>query len=123
MAYKTLGSLRQVGEADQSGVNRGFWTVHFDSQNLPHVPFYEIYKIVIAGATNSTFTMYVGIHQWDVSQYGVSNTWEDEGSPLHMRPGQELYFFWSNPSTDGNPPVVTVWMRYDTSLPENQSYT
>lgn len=112
--YRGLGARGpQVGAADTTGLNTGNWTIAFtpDSFNI-NVPQFEVYKIVVKGAPGTSFTVYVDLYQWDQSIYGASNSW-DPVQPLILLPGQTLYFLYSDPVTDDNPPVATVWLRYD----------
>ena len=118
MAYITLGARGPVtGAVDTSGHNPGKWTVAFtpDILNVT-VSEFEVYKMIVAGAVNTTFTVWVENWQWDVGVYGTLNSW-DPVQPLILRPGQTLYFCYSDATADNTPPVVTVWLRYNTDVP------
>lgn len=114
--YKDLGSRGPVtGAADQTGLNPGNWTVAFTTDIIScTVPQFEVYKIVVKGAANTTFNVYVENKLWDTAVYGALNSWDPQ-QPLTMRPGQSLYFMYSDPVSDDTPPVATIWMRYDAS--------
>jgi hypothetical protein len=71
--------------------------------------------MIVAGAGNTTFTVYVDFHQWDTGVYGTQNAWDPQ-QPLIMTPGQTLYFYYSDAVTDNTPPVATIWLRYDATL-------
>ena len=114
MTYTTLGTRGPVtGKLDTSGHNPGNWTVAFTPDVLAvTVSQFEVYKMVVRGALNTTFNVWVDSWQWDVGVYGTLNSW-DPMQPLIMRPGQSLYFAYSDPVTDNTPPVATIWLRYD----------
>ena len=118
MAGVTLGPRGpMIGTADNTGSNTGRWTVAFTPAILAFtVPQVEIYKIAVMGAPGSTFSVYVETKQWGSNIYGVQNEWEDVNSNLIVRIGESLYFYWSNLATDGKPPTVTIFLRYDPQL-------
>lgn len=117
--YVDLGSRTLTGVADTTGKNVGNWTVIFDPQTMSNsVPYMEVSHIVITGAAGSSFSIFVDINQWDQVQNGTQNSW-DPVVPIPLRPGQYLYFFWSDPATDGTPPNVTIWLRYDQDVRAN----
>lgn len=117
MAYITLGARGPVtGAADFSGHNPGNWTAAFTPAILSVTTTqFEVYKMIVKGAANSTFDVFVDFWQWDTAVYGTKNSWDPQ-QPLIMRPGQTLYFCYSDPVTDGSPPVVSIWLRYDPSV-------
>jgi hypothetical protein len=117
MTSVTLGARGPVtGTPDNTALNPGNWTIAFTPDILQvNVPQFEVYKMVVKGAPNTTFNVYVDSQQWDVGIYGTLNSW-DPVQPLILRPGQTLYFMYSDPVTDDNPPVATVWVRYDTGI-------
>lgn len=117
MSYVTLGARGPVtGKPDTTGHNTGKWTVSFPPEVLNvNTSEFEVYKMIVHGAANSTFDVYVDIQQWDTAVFGDQNSW-DPSQPLIMRPGQTLYFFYSDATTDNTPPVATVWLRYDPNL-------
>jgi hypothetical protein len=119
MTYVTLGSRGPVtGTPDTSGKNPGNWTIAFDPDTINvNISQFEVYKMVVksAAAGVPTFDVYVDTFQWDTGIYGTRNSW-DPVQPLILRPGQYLYFCYSDPDTDGTPPTATIWLRYDTSF-------
>jgi hypothetical protein len=114
MSYTLLGTRGPVtGKADASGHNPGNWTVAFPPEIMvASVSQIEIYKMIVSGAANTTFNVFVDNRLWDVGIYGTLNSW-DPVQPLIMRPGETLYFCYSDATTDNTPPVVTIWLRYD----------
>lgn len=122
--YVPLGSrtgTQQFGQvsADNTGRNIGNWTVTFDPNTINcNLPYFEVCHIVVNGAPGASFTIWIDAQQWDANQNGFQNSW-DPAVPLPLRPGNYLYFFYSDPATDGLPPAVTVWLRYDQDIDAN----
>lgn len=111
-----------TGVADQTGLNPGNWSIVFDPTVIScNVPQFEVYKMVVKGAPGTTFIVYRENKQWDVGVYGTLNSWDPQ-QPLLMNPGQSLVFAYSDAATDGNPPVATIWLRYDSTLSMNKGY-
>jgi hypothetical protein len=119
MALITLGSRGPVtGAVDTRNVNPGNWTIVFPPSMINvNVPQFQVYKMVVASNAPSspTFNVYVDTKLWDVGIYGTLNSW-DPSQPLVMRPGETLYFDYSDPVSDGAPPTATVWIRYDSEI-------
>jgi hypothetical protein len=117
MTLITLGARGPVtGKLDTTTLNPGNWTIAFTPDILNvNVSNFEVYKMVVAGAQNTTFNVYVDLKQWDVGIYGTLNSW-DPMQPLIMRPGETLFFMYSDAVSDNTPPVATVWVRYDTNF-------
>jgi len=110
MTALPLGPRMLIGTVDETGNNAGNWTVAFTPDVFAiNVPF-EVYHIIVNGAPGSTFTVFVENNQWDNVQVGDINSW-DPSQVLGMRPGQSLYFYYSDAVTDLTPPTVTVWLR------------
>jgi hypothetical protein len=108
-----------TGVPDNTGFNPGNWTVVIDPATINcNIPFFEICHIVVNGAPGSSFNVFVDVIQWDTNQNGFSNSW-DPASPLCIKPGQYVYFYWNDPVTDDNPPIVTIWLRYDQDIVAN----
>lgn len=117
MAGILLGVRGPVtGKADTSGHNPGNWTVAFtpDLINV-NVSQFEVYKMIVSGAVGTTFNVFVDNFLWDVGIYGTLNSW-DPLQVLILRPGQSLYFCYSDPTSDNSPPQATIWLRYDATL-------
>lgn len=111
----------QQGAPDQTGHNPGNWTVVFDPATINcSVPYFEVCHIVVNGAAGASFDVFVDIQKWDSNQNGFANSW-DPSVPLSMRPGQYLYFYYSDPTTDATPPTVTIWLRYDQDIIANRN--
>lgn len=117
MSTVTLGARGPVkGKLDTSNHNPGNWTIAFDPSVLNvNVPQFEVYKMVVMGAANTTFNVFVDFWQWDTGVYGQQNAW-DPMQPLILIPGQTLYFCYSDPVSDNTPPTATIWLRYDATL-------
>lgn len=117
MTLITLGARGPVtGTPDTTGLNPGNWTIAF-TPNIMNVNIaqFQVYKMVVKGAAGTTFQVYVDAKQWDVGIYGALNSW-DPTQPLVMRPGETLFFMYSDPVSDNTPPVATVWVRYDSDI-------
>lgn len=120
MSYIGLGTRGPVvGVPDTTGLNVGNWTVTLNEAVFnTSMPFFECYRITLTGAPNSHFTMNIDQKQWEVSQPGSNNSWEGL-EPMLLIPGNIVYFLFDDPVSDGKPPSVTVWLRYDLSIPAN----
>lgn len=107
--YVSLGPRAATGVFDLD-CNPGNWTVFFDPATLDlKMPFAEIYHLSIGRAhPDSTYTIIVDGIIWEWEQKGSLSP----GETIPVTPGQHLYFFWWNAET-GDPPKVTIWMRYD----------
>jgi hypothetical protein len=121
--YVSLGSrgpATGIADTTSGSINNGNWTVTFDPNSINcNVPYFEISHITVAGAIGSSFTIYIDSRKWEYVQNGYINGW-DPAVPLPLNPGQYVYFYWSDSATDGDPPVVTIWMRYDQDILANQ---
>jgi hypothetical protein len=117
MTLVTLGARGPItGEPDTTTLNPGNWTIAFTPDILNvNIANFEVYKMVVAGAQSTTFNVFVDLKQWDVGIYGTLNSWDPQ-QPLIMRPGETLYFMYSNPYADSPAPVATIWLRYDTNF-------
>jgi hypothetical protein len=83
------------------------------------MPQFEICHINVDGAPASSFQIFIDTRLWDTVLNGTQNSW-DPTVALPLNPGNYLYFCWSNPSSDGQPPQVTIWLRYDQDVYANQ---
>lgn len=122
--FVSLGSRgSQVGVPDaqtMSGLNPGNWTVQFSPQDIGvTIPYFEICHINVNGAPASNFSIFIDTRLWDTVLNGTQNSW-DPTIPMPVNPGNYIYFCWSNPDTDGQPPEVTIWLRYDQDIYANQ---
>lgn len=120
MPYKSLAPIQVTATADQTGKNPGNWTNAFMAAAMPLVnPQYEIYHMtVVGGAPLAGGVIYVGLtNSWSTVQLDINGTNEwDPSEPLLLTSGGEIYVLWNTPATAGNPPVVTLWPRYDVSI-------
>lgn len=118
--YQTLGSRQVTATADETGLNTGNWTCAFTTALLPTVAVYEIYHAVVTAAPAGSSAV-INIDARPISftapGLGGGSEWDPNQAPI-VTQGQEVYFFWSAPAS-GVPPVVTIWLRYDTNLPGN----
>lgn len=122
VAHGPRVASQQQGQvkADQTGFNPGNWTVVFDPATINcNLPYFEVCHIVVNGAAGSMFSIYIDTFQWDTNQNGFANSW-DPSVPLPLKPGQYLYFYYSDPVSDNTPPSVTIWLRYDQDVIANQ---
>lgn len=119
-SYIGLGSRSATGILDQTGNNPGNWTITFDTAAINiNVPRFECHHMVVTGAAGSTFKVYQNVNLWSVSNNGYLNEW-DPMQPLLLQPSDTVYFYYSDPTSDGIPPVARVWFRYDADLAVNK---
>lgn len=120
--YVPLGPRGPVeGALDATGFNPGNWTVVFDPATINcNVPYFEVCHIVVNGAAGASFDVFVDLAKWDTNQNGFANSW-DPTVPISLRPGQFLYFYYSDNTVDNNPPTITIWLRYDQDIIANRA--
>lgn len=118
MSYKYMGPRGpETGVADPTGNNTGNWTIIFNPVLLNFtIPQVYIYKITVNGALGSSFDLYIENQRHASNIFGNQNDFNDTSDSIIIRPGETLYFYFNNPSTDGSPPIATVFLRYDYSL-------
>jgi hypothetical protein len=117
VASQNQGQVAQ----DNTGNNTGNWTVQYTPQDINcNIPYFEVCHITVNGAPGSTFTIFIDTFQWDTNQNGSNNSW-DPAVPMPLRPGQWLYFYYSDPVSDDTPPQVTIWLRYDQDIRANNA--
>jgi len=117
--FVSLGPRVQKGVAAPTNAPQN-WQVIFDPATINcTMPYFEVSHISVMGAQGSSFTIYIDAQEWENVQNGYINSW-DPVVPIPLHPGQYLYMYWSNPDTDGNPPTVTIWMRYDQDIIANR---
>lgn len=118
MPYIDLGSRVASGVSDPNNpIAAGNWTVAFPVNLLAvTVPQFEVYKMIVTGgAPRATFNVYRNNNVWDTSIYAVNNSWDPQQT-LKLRFGDSLYFYYSDPATDGFMPTVTIWLQHEASL-------
>lgn len=120
LGYRLATPFNGQVTADKTGNNPGKWTVTFDPSWVNvNVPFFEVYRIVVQGAKGCQFTTFIDLAQWDSPQRGDTNVWDPQ-NPLPLTPGTYLYFYFSDEATDGFPPTMTIYLRYDQDIFANQ---
>lgn len=104
-----LGQRRANGAADNSNpLGAGNWTVTFDQSVLGiQIPF-EVYHIAISGPSGSAMQVYLDTEFYSYTSRGDINEW-DPSQPMHVRPGQTIYFYWNSSITPI--PVVSLFCR------------
>lgn len=118
MTLATLGSRQLPSAADATGLNTGNWTTAFTSDQLGvTVPEFEVYHAVVQGILpGATAVVTIGIRPFSYTSIGAAGAEWDPFQPPVLRPGDDLYFLWTTPVASGNPPTVTIWLRYDTAV-------
>lgn len=104
-----LGYRSQTGKADPSNpLGANFWTVTFDPAYLAVRVDAEVYHMAVSGPAASSFQVYLDTAFYDYVSRGDINSW-DPSQPLHIRPGQSMYFYWN---TNASPaPKVSMFLR------------
>lgn len=118
MSYKTLGPRGPItGVADPTGNNTGNWTIIFNPVLMNFtIPEVYIYKLTVQGALGSSFDLYIENQKHASNIFGNQNDYNDDSDTLIIRPGETLYLYYNDPSSDGTPPVATIFLRYDYQL-------
>lgn len=121
MSYLPLGSVTIATAADLTGMNNGNLTTAFTVSVLNvKVAWYEVYHAVVTNVPpGGNAVVNVGAKQYSFTQPFGGSEW-DPSEPMLLQAGQEVYFFWNLANTVTQLPVVTLWTRYDPSLPGNQ---
>lgn len=118
-----IGKRRVVAVADTTGNNVGNWTVMFDPATMSmHWTMYEVYKIVVNVAQSAgivPFTVFIGQGQYEAYQTSVVASWSDP-QPMIVDGGETLYFYFTEPTSDGTPPNVTIWCQVDLELAQRK---
>lgn len=104
-----LGHRSKRGVLDNTNpLGAGFWTVTFDPQFLAVRVRSDVYHIAISGPAGSSFQLFIDNTFYDYVVRGDVNSW-DPSQPMHVRPGQSLYFYWNTASTPA--PTVSIFLR------------
>lgn len=119
MPYLPLGSVQQAATADNTLQNAGNWTNPFTSDVINiNVPYFECHHIYVANVpAGASATIRIGTRNYSFTQPFGGSEW-DPAQPMLLNPGQDVFFFWTATAT-GTPPTVTMWFRYDSSIPVN----
>lgn len=119
MVKQPIGPRHLTAVIDSTGNNAGNWTISFDPATMAmHWSMYEVYKIVVnvnQSAGVVPFTVYIGQRQYEAFQTSVVASWSDT-VPMIVDGGETLYFYFTEPATDGTPPSVTIWCQVDRDL-------
>jgi hypothetical protein len=120
-SYRDLGPTRLLtATPDSTFRNQGNWTIVADPQTLNcKVALAEVYQISIDGPIGSTMSVYRNTQAWNQVVQGWANNY-DPTNPLYVRPGDSIFLFWKAPTVWLPVPTATLWLRYDTELPENR---
>jgi hypothetical protein len=121
-SYRDLGPTQKLtATPDTSGANpygTGLWTVTFAAADLGfRVGQAELYQANIDGPIGSSFQVWRNLRQWSIVAQGWANAYDPQ-QPMLLRYGDQVAFYWNSSATPA--PTATLWLRYDTSLPENQ---
>lgn len=125
MTYIPLAPVVTVAAADATGQNTGNWTNAFTPQLLPLVSLSEIYHMTVSGAAvlaSAQILIRNKNYSNVVADLSGSNEW-DPSQPAYVNAGDEVDFLWNLATASTAAPTVTMWLRYDPSLPQNLSYT
>lgn len=104
--------------------NTGNWTATFDAHDLtlPQGQF-EISKMqIIGGKPGASLTVYKDIHVQDncVLDGSGNASWYKASDGEFVIGGAsnvgQLFFYFSNPATDGFQALVKLWLLYDSGL-------
>lgn len=123
MTYIPLNARSVTATPDATGFNIGNWTAAFTPAILSvstQIPFFEIFKMVVTGgAPGTSLIVKIDNYEWDTTLIGWQNAW-DPAQPMLVQQGQEVDILFNDPITDNTPATVTVWMRYDPNLAQQQ---
>jgi hypothetical protein len=129
-SYLPLGPRYLTAAADTTGLNAGNLTNAFTEAVLSiKLAYVEAYHISITGVPAGAVAQIV----WNTKTWGftapglagsaASGAGSEVDYPsggLILAPGDEVDFLWSVSSSMTPKPTVTLWLRYDSTLPANQ---
>jgi hypothetical protein len=121
VSYFPLRIPSVVAAADQTGKNTGNLTNAFTTEDLPNgVAWFEVYHAVVTNVPpGGSATIMIGSKLWGYTNPLGGSEW-DPSQPMLLQTSQEVYFLWNISATNpASKPVVTLWLRYDPSLPGN----
>jgi hypothetical protein len=119
-SYRPLPQVAVTATADTTGQNTGNWTNAFVASVLPDINTYEIYRMAVKNAQilgSATITLRNQQFSTVTADFNGANEW-DAAQPMVVNAGDEVFYFW-NYAASGTAPVVTLWLRFDTDLPQN----
>jgi hypothetical protein len=121
-SYRDLAATQLLtAAADLTGANpygTGKWTITFGPEDLGfRVGQAEVYQATVDGPVGSSFQMWRNVRLWNVVAQGWANNYDPQ-QPMLLRYGDTVSLYWN--STGTPKPTAILWLRYDTSLPENQ---
>lgn len=106
-----LGSRQATGYSDTSGQNpfgSGYWTARFRVEELPPEDF-EMFHAAVRGP-GGYFLVYIDTAFYSTADRGDINEFDPQQA-MYVRRGQELFFYWSVPSSQGSAPQVWIYLR------------
>jgi hypothetical protein len=121
LSYLPLPTPTTTAALDQTGKNTGNLTNAFTASQLPSgVAWYECFHMVVTEVPpGGQATIMIGSKLWGFTFPLGGSEW-DPSQPMLLQLGQEVYFLWNTPAADpASLPVVTMWLRYDPTLPGN----
>lgn len=121
MPYINLGStLPNVAVLDQTGQNRGNLTNHLTASVInTFIANFECYHMVVTNVPGGAAAeILIGTRPYSFT-FPFSGTEWDPQQPMLLNPGQDVYFLWSALASVKPAPIVTMYLRYDPTLPGN----
>lgn len=131
MTYQPCGGspVSVTSAADTTTLNTGNLTAAFTVNVLGTMPpVWEWYRAIITTQTPGQVfqpapcSIYVNQSKPVSFTYPAGGTEWDPSQPIQLRQGDELYFFWQLAANVTPVPVVTIYTRFDITLPANQSF-
>ena len=122
--YVSLGSTQPIPAApDTTGANTGNLTTIISQASadpFPMVGQSEIYHMVVRNVPPGGRAV-IRLNQSRDFGFVYPNTGSEWWGIIYMNPGTELDFFWSIAASVTPVPLLTVFWRYDISLPANRN--
>jgi hypothetical protein len=124
MTYISLGSRTASTALDQTGFNPGNVTSAFTPTilGIPQLQF-EVYHMVVTNVPSGSMgNIYIGSREWGFTFPNSGTEW-DPSQPMLLGVGQEMDVMWNISATTSSSswPMVTAWLRYDPSVPGNNT--
>lgn len=122
-SYRDLAATQKLtAAADNTGANPyglGNWTITFAPSDLGFkVGQAEVYQASVDGPVGSSFQMWRNVRLWNTVAQGWANNYDPQ-QPMLLRFGDTVSLYWNSSAAPA--PTAVLWLRYDTSLPENQA--